>query len=305
MRIPPPKVQVFQTPRSSSFQAIIQRMRGVFHSFQANRQPVSSGTMNALIQIQRQDLLTGLVEVTYPGEMQSILLFNLGAPFALYHRTEDNWRKIPASQWGDAYSQANGEAAVIPLSGDGLRMCLMIFESGEGELEEVMLRPAGFAAHLETVKTREMASLLRVRDEAFHGLIVVPGGSVEVQDVLVFTPGGIHYDIKSLMRLIGTEDRLMRLTQVEFPNLPQFMQEYALRVAFLTLSEIALRRFEQLAGDTLVDLLGQEVNNYAFHQGWKIQFFGCRVVHRQFFQEPAEAIVVYHSLFRVVRQYFQ
>ncbi|MEW5938413.1 MAG: hypothetical protein AB1750_02015 [Chloroflexota bacterium] len=278
-------------------------MHGPFPFFQKDRRPVSSGTLGALVQLQRQDLLTGLVEVLYPGEAQTLLFFNLGTPLVMYVQSEGNWRKVPASQWSDAFAQPNGEASVIPLGGDSLRTCLMALESGQGESEEILLRPPGFAAHLAQVKARETASLLRVRDEAFHGLLVVPGGMVDVQDVLIFSSSGIQTDAKTLTRLIGEEDRLMRVTQIEFPQFPPFMQEYALRVAFIALAEPAMKRFEQLAGDTLMELLGQEVNKYAYHQGWRIQFFGAHVAHRQFFQDAGEAMVVYRSLFRAIRQY--
>jgi hypothetical protein len=277
-------------------------MQGAFSFFPRDRRPVSSGTLSALIQLQRQDLLTGLVEIAYPGGGQALLFFNLGAPFSMYVQNEGNWRKAPSSQWSDVFAQPHGEASVIPLGGDGLRICLIALESGQGEAEEILLRPAGFEAHLAQVKARETASLLRVRDEAFHGLIVVPGGGMEVQDALVFSPSGVHVDARTLIRLIGVEDRLMRVSQVELTQF-SLMQEYALRMAFLGLAEPAMKRFEQLAGDTLMELLGQEVNTYAYHQGWKIQFFGSQVVHRQFFLDAGEAMVVYRSLFRVVRQY--
>ena len=52
-----------------------------------------------------------------------------------------------------------------------------------------------------------------------------------------------------------------------------------------------------------MEALGQEVNRFAFHQGWKIQFFGSHVQHRQFFQNVPEATAVYRSLFRAVRSY--
>jgi hypothetical protein len=106
-----------------------------------------------------------------------------------------------------------------------------------------------------------------------------------------------------LNRLVAAEDRLVRVSQVEFTDLPQFLQEYALRVAFLALTQPALKRFEELAGDVLTDSLGAEVNNYAFHQGWNIHFFGDRVSHRQFFQEMNEATLVYRSLYRIIRHY--
>jgi hypothetical protein len=278
-------------------------MQGTFPSFQKDRQPVSSGTLSALIQIQRQDLLTGLVDIAYPGDAQALLFFNLGTPFAMYFQEEGNWRKVPSTQWSDIFAQPRGEANVIPLGGDGLRTYIMALESVSGQIEEILVRSGGFAAHLEQVKARDSASLLRVREEAFHGLVVVPGQHVDIQDVLTFSPAGIQTEMKALTRLIGDQDRLIHVTQVEFPQFPQFMQEYALRIVFLALTEPALKRFEQLAGDVLVDSLGQEVNNYAFHQGWKIQIFGDRVMHRQFFQETGEATVVYRSLFRVIRHY--
>ena len=278
-------------------------MSGTFSFFSNERQPVSSGTLSALIQLQRQDLLTGVVEIVYPGDVQALLFFNLGAPFTMYFYEEGNWRRVPSTQWNDIFAQANGQASIIPLGGDCVRTCIMALEAGQGQPEELLLRPAGFEEHLGRVKVGDSASLLRVRDEAFHSLMVIPGRGVNIQDVLIFTPSGIQTDAKTLMRLLGGEDRLIRISQIEFSQFPHFMEEYALRVAFLSLAEPALKRFEQLAGDTLVEALGREVNNYAYHQGWKIQFFGDRVVHRQYFQEAGEATVVYRSLFRLIRHY--
>lgn len=278
-------------------------MQGSFSSFAKESQPVSSGTLSALIQLQRQDLLTGLVELTYSEGVQALLFFNLGTPFALYSYQGEHWRKVPNTQWNDVFAQPHGKASVIPLGGDGVRVCLLALESAQGRSEEILLRPGGFLELMKQVKARETVSLLRVRDEALHGLVVVPGRGLGLEDVLVFSPAGIQSDLKSLVRLLGDDDRLIRVSHVEFLPQSELMQEYALKVVFLGMVIPALTRFEQLAGDTLLESLGREVNNYAFHQGWKIQIYGNRVTHRQFFPEPGEALLVYRGLLRVMRHY--
>lgn len=274
-----------------------------FSSFPKSRQSVSSGTLSALIQLQRQDLLTGMVDVAYDDGSQALLFFNVGTPFVLFYRGEGAWRKVPSSQWNDIFAQPDGKAAIVPLSGDALRMCLLALEAGTGETEEILLRPAGFRTYLAEVQSRDAASLLWVREEALQGFILVPGRKVRVQDALVFSPSGMQVDAEAISRLTGLEDRLLRISNFEFVDIPSFLREYALRVVFLSLAEPALKRFEQLAGDTLMESMGQEVNRYAFHQGWKIQVFGDQVQHRQFFQDVTEATTVYRSLFRMMRQY--
>ncbi len=259
--------------------------------------------MGALIQLQRQDLLTGVVEVVYSGTEQALLFFNLGAPFALYYLADGAWRKIPSTHWTDIFSFSNGEAGVLPLGGDSLRILMMALEAGSSPSEELLLRPEGLTTYIEQVKARETATLLRLRDEQFYGLIVLPGKRIPVQDVAVFSPEGILTDSKGMTRLTAAKDELIHVSQVEFDGLPSSMQEYALRVVFLALTQPMLKRFDELAGDTLTESLDQEINSYAFHQGWKIQFFGDQVSHRQFFQELSEAFLVYRSLFRVMRHY--
>ena len=274
-----------------------------FSSFPKTRQPVSSGTLSALIQLQRQDLLTGMVDISYDEGSQALLFFNVGTPFVLFYRGEAAWRKAPASQWPDIFARPDGKAAIVPLGGDALRMCLLALEAGTSESEEILLRPAGFNTYLEEVQARDAASLLWVREEALQGFILIPGRKVPVQDALVFSPSGMQTDGDAIARLTSLDDRLVRMTQFEFTEIPLFLREYALRVVFLTLAEPALKRFEELAGNTLVESMGQEVNRYAFHQGWRIQFFGDRIQHRQFFQDVTEATTVYRSLFRMMRQY--
>jgi hypothetical protein len=280
-------------------------MLSSFPTFRSTRQSVSAGTLSALVQLQRQDLLTGLIDIMYPGAEQAFLFFNLGVPFSLYFFDDGEARKILPTQWSDIFARPNGAAAVLSLSGDALRICLMALEADHKETEELLLRPAGLAAHIEQVKAQETVSLLRVRDDAFNGLILVAGSKVAVQDALVFSASGVMSGSKALAHLVSTEDRLLRVTLYEFLPAFDFIQEYALRVAFVALTQPVLVRFEQLAGDMLTDLLGREVNNYAYHQGWKIQFFGNQVLHRQFFSEAAEAAVVYRGLYRVVQHYFQ
>ena len=246
--------------------------------------------------------MTGLLDVVSEGE-QALLFFNVGSPFVLFHRGETKWRKVPSTQWNDVFARPNGQAAIIPLGGDALRMCLLALEAGAGESEEVLLRPAGFKLYLENVQTRDAATLIWVREEALQGFILVPGRKLPLRDALVFSPAGQKSDADALSMLFKLDDRLLRISQFEFSEFPPFLQEYALRVVFLLLAEPALKRFEQLAGDTLMEALSQEVNRFAFHQGWKIQFFGERVQHRQYFQDVSEAAAVYRSFFRVLKQY--
>ena len=276
-----------------------------FPTYPNTRQSVSAGTLSALVQLQRQDLLTGMVDIEYPGAGHAFLLFNLGVPFALYFFDDSGARKVLPTQWSDIFARPNGEAAVLPLNGDALRVCLMALEVDRKQTEELLLRPAGLAAYIEQVKAQETVSLLRLRDGAFSGLVVVPGNKVAVRDALVFSTSGVVTDSNALSFLGACTDELLRVTRFEISPSPGFMQEYALRVAFMTITEPAISRFGQLAGDVLADSLGREVNNYAYHQGWKIQFFGNQILHRQFFLDAAEAVMVYRSLYRVIQHYFQ
>ena len=280
-------------------------MQEFFTFFQNERRPVSPGTLSALIQLQRQELLTGLVEVTYPGDEQALLFFNLGVPFCLYYLSDGIWRKIPSTHWTDIFSLSDGEALILPLGGDGLRVLLLALDSGADHREELTLRPAALASHIAQLKAGKSVTLLRVRDEAFHGVVIFPGRGLPVQDVILFSPRAVLTESPGLARLTGAGDRLLRITQREFEDVPIFMQEYAFRVAFLSITQSALKRFEELAGDILTESLGQEVNKYAYHQGWKIQFFGDHVSHRQYFAELSEAMLVYRSLYRLIRHYFQ
>lgn len=278
-------------------------MLRTFSSFPKNRQPVTSGTLSALIQLQRQDLLTGLVDVAYEDGSQALLFFNVGTPFVMFFKTEENWRKVPPSQWSDMFARPNGAAAIVPLGGDALRISLLAMEAGSDETEAILIRPAGLRAHMTELKTRDAASLLWVKHEALQAMIIVPGRNVPIQDAVTFSPSGVSTDGEAVANLTGLGDQLLHILQFEYPGFPDFLGEYALRVVFLTLAESSLKRFEELAGDALVDSLGQEVNRYAFHQGWKIQFFGERVQHRQFFQSGTEASAVYRGLFRTMREY--
>lgn len=278
-------------------------MLRTFSSFPKTRQPVSSGTLSALIQLQRQDLLTGLVDVAYGDGSQALLFFNVGSPFVMFFQTEGNWRKVPSSQWSDMFARPDGAAAVVPLGGDALRISLLAMEAGSAQTEAILIRPSGLRAHMAEVKTRDAASLLWVKNEAFQALILIPGRNIPIQDALVFSPSGMATDADAIAQLGKLDDQLLHVSQFEFLEFPSYMREYALRIAFLTLAEPSLKRFEQLAGDTLVESLGQEVNRYAFHQGWKIQFFGNQIQHRQFFRDTTEAATVYRSLFRAIRNY--
>lgn len=278
-------------------------MLRTFSSFPKNRQPVSSGTLSALIQLQRQDLLTGLVDVAYEDGSQALLFFNVGSPFVMFFQSDGNWRKVPSAQWTDIFARPGGGAAIVPLGGDALRLSILALEAGASQTEAILLRPTRLKAHMDEVQARDAASLLWVRDETVQGLILVPGRKVPIKDALVFSPSGLQTDGDALATLGGLEVQLLHISQYEFLEFPPFMREYALRVVFLALVEPALKRFEQLAGDTLVESLGQEVNRFAFHQGWKIQFFGEHVQHRQYFQDVGEATTVYRSLFRMMKQY--
>ena len=278
-------------------------MQGLFPTFQKDRQPVSAGTLSALIQLRRQDLLTGLIDVSYPNDEQVLLFFNVGTPFLMYFHTEGAWRKVPATQWTDIFSRANGLAATLPLGGDALRTCLLALESERDLTGESALRPQEFKSRLEQARSGERVSLFKVRDEALLGLVIVAGNKLPIQDAIVFSSDGLMNDARALTRLTASSDRTYQVSHFEFADMPVFMQEYALRVAFVALTQPALQRFEELAGDTLADSLGKEVSNYALHQGWRIQFFRDRVAHRQYFTGPTEAVVAYRSLYRVIQHY--
>jgi len=276
-----------------------------FTFFQKEARPVTPGTLSALIQLQRQELLTGLMAIAYPGEEQALLLFNLGAPFSLYYLADGIWRKIPSTHWNDIFSLSDGEAVILPLSGNSLRLLLLALESSTQPREELSLRPAALVTYIETLKRQDGVSLLRVRDDDFQGIAVFPGLKLPVQDVVLFSENGTQVDAAGLARLTSTGDRLIRVSKTDFDELPAMLQEYALRVVFLSLVQAALKRFDEMAGDTLTDSLGLELNQYASHQGWQIQFFGKHISHRQFFMELGEATTVYRSLYKLMRHFLQ
>lgn len=278
-------------------------MLRTFSSFPKNRRSVTSGTLSALIQLQRQDLLTGLVDVAYEDGSQALMFFNVGSPFVMFFQAEGNWRKVPSSQWTDMFARPDGSAAIVPLGGDALRISLLAMEAGTSATEAILIRPSGLRTHMAELKTREAASLLWVKNEAFQALTLIPGRNIPIQETLVFSPSGMATDADAITQLGKLDDQLLHVSQFEFLEFPSFMREYALRIVFLTLAVPSLKRFEQLAGDTLVESLGQEVNRYAFHQGWKIQFYGNHVQHQQFFRDELEAATVYRSLFRTIRTY--
>lgn len=280
-------------------------MRNLFPTLPNSRQLVSSGTLSALIQLKRQDLFTGLMEVMYPNDSRAILLFNVGSPFALFLMDDTIAYKIHPDEWGDVFARQKGSASLLPLSGDGLRACLLVLEGGAETEEEVTLRPDRMEAYLAEVTADTAISLLTAHAQAFWGVMILPGSSMAVQDSLTFTDKGVFSDPRGLFNFAPSGDQLIRLTRRTFREVPQSLNEYALRVIFLSLAQAALERFEQLAGDRLVDSLGFEINNFAYHQGWKIQFFGKRLLHQQFFPSVEEAAQVYRSMFRQMGAYMQ
>jgi hypothetical protein len=280
-------------------------MSWTFSSFPSSRQAVSSGTLSALIQLQRQDLLTGLIDVAYAGGSQTLLFFNVGTPFAMFFRNEESWRKVPSSQWTEHYARPAGEAAIVPLSGDTLRLSLLALEAGTVQTEAIQLRPSRLIDHLEELRARNAVDLLWVKNGALQGLLLTPGWDVPLRDACIFTARGVQTAADAIARLSEMDDQLLQISQFEYPQLPGFLNEYALRVAFLSLIGPSFRRFEQLAGNTLTEALGQEINRYALHQGWKIQVYGDQVQHRQFFEGVSEATTVYRGLFRAIRNYTQ
>ena len=280
-------------------------MRNLFPALPNSRQLVSSGTLSALIQLKRQDLFTGLMEVMYPNESRAILLFNLGSPFALFLMDEAIAYKIHPDEWGDVFARQNGSASLLTLSGDGLRACLLVLEGGAETEEEVTLRPDRMDAYLAEVTSDSAISLLTAQARSFWGVMILPGNNLPVQDALTFTDKGVFSDPRGLFNFAPSGDQLIRMTRRTFRDMPVSLHEYALRVTFLSLAQAALERFEQLAGDRLVDSLGFEINNFTYHQGWKIQFFGKRLLHQEFFPSVEEAAQVYRSLFRQMGSYMQ
>ena len=273
-------------------------MKDLFSSLPVVHQHVSAGYVNALIQMHRHELFTGVMITKYPaGEMLASVFWE-GDHLGLFQCLEETNLTILRQNWSVELDRADADASLLALTVEELRVFQMFLESVTDGAEQSLLSAVELPTQLKDWSSLEKSSLVWVSSGRFASIISITGFGDSTLECVDIVDGSAHFsrhNVNNRDAFAGGEYEVVRYT---CSNRQDIWRENGLRLAFNPLMQALIARFQELAGRILAERLCDQLSGWCAGGGWKISIASNGVTNRQFFVSLAQAVRAYHGIIK-------
>ena len=273
-------------------------MKEFFSSLPVIHQNVSGGYVQALVQIHRQELFTGMMSMSYPSDQVLALLFWEGQPLNLYRCLKDRSENIPRQDWSAELDRPNAAVSQLSLALDELRLIRVLFESVVEGADRALLASPDLMIRLKDWAMLEEESLVWVSSGRGSTLGLVGGFGDPSFECTDLVDGSAHFARRNTEGADFPAGSDYEVVRYACRNRQKAWREHKLRLAFNPFMQLLVSRFGELAGRILAERLCRQLSNWCEDGGWKISIGGNGVANRHFFESLEQAVGVYVGLVR-------
>lgn len=277
-------------------------MKQLFAAIPIVLQRASAERVQALIQMHRQDRLTGLLQMSYPSQGPLVMALLHGEPHALYRYEDGHWGVVPRQYWKSELNHPNATVHRLLLSVEALRVCKTFFEAWWIRTETLTLPSKELPYRLSSWALMPQPNLIHLSMDGSESLFVLLGNGTSILEGLELADGSAQFIVESAANLQVLADTIYQVARYESDGEQDVWREYGLRLALVALIRVMMVRFGELAGSTLAERLCAQLTSWCQNRGWDITVNSNGVVHRQFFDGLDEAIRAYASMLMCFRQ---
>ena len=273
-------------------------MKDLFSSLPVIHQHVSAGYVNALIQMRRQELFTGVMVTKYPaGEMLASLFWE-GDHLGLFQCFEETNLSIPSQNWPLELERADADASLLTLTVEGLRVLQMFLELAVGGGEQSLLSSVELPDRLKKWSLLKEGGLVRISSSQFASIISIAGFADPNLECVDIVDGSAHFSRRNVNNQDAFGSGEYQVVRYTCSNEQDVWRENGLRLAFNPLVQALIARFQELAGRILAERLCDQLSRWCAGGGWKISIGSNGVTDHQFFASLTQAVRAYHGIIR-------
>lgn len=254
---------------------------------------VSRGFVDALIQTQREELLTGLMRLHYPSGEILIFTFLEGVQQNLYLSLEKSTDVIPRQSWAYSLDRPDASVAFLSLSVEGMRLMRVAYEAPIFQVEHLACSGDELAERTQLWASDQCPAIVHVGAGMINRIYLMAGNSAPIIEELSITGSATRLSLSdaSFPKSLPRADYVV--TRYISDSNHRVWEEYELRFAFHALVRTLLNRFSELAGRVLTERLCQQISLWLQEGGWSINVTLNGVTNRQYFESIEEAKSAY------------
>src|SRR5260221_1365603 len=150
------------------------------------QQNLSLGYVEVLIQVQRQELFTGLMRISYPSGENFVFMFLDGVQQKLYHCFEAKTEIVDHQSWSQVLNRPGASVGFLPLGVDGLRLIRVICEAPVQE-EQTSLSYNELVERVRLWVDSPAPGFIYIRSGNIHRIHVLAGNPNPIIEELTVT----------------------------------------------------------------------------------------------------------------------
>jgi hypothetical protein len=260
----------------------------------------SARQIQSILQMYRQDLLTGVMITGYPTGEELFFLFAKGRGIAIYSVSAVKVERYqPSSVSGLIADRGDGNIRTLPLSPQTLRLAKILIEQND-------------RGETRTAKTSEIQplllewgklpqpSLVHIRWAEAEGAVLLPGNGAEPDHSFFITHGSVLEQQKAYKEFAHWHEPACVLFRLQDDGQMAAWQDYDLHSAFGAMAEQVLARYQNFVGRSFLNKLAEDVNTLSRNRGWNIASFGDTISDQQIFDQLTDAVDAYQAIFRIM-----
>ncbi|RPI33459.1 MAG: hypothetical protein EHM70_05940 [Chloroflexota bacterium] len=255
----------------------------------------SLGYAQAILRVNYQYFLTGLVEIQLDPESKFVLLVSEGNQAGAYHIQGNACREIEFSDLPDIWQKGDAAIRSMNLPRESIRAVKEVLEWSPPR-DEVECDSKSVAQYLDQYRDENASGLVRVSWPRTEGFVTVWHGRMLNPDTVFSTPNGVEAGAAMARQITNNPESGCILTFYQAIPGTQTYQQQCLRVAVAQWSKGILDRYLQLVGRSLLTALANDLNNKMGAQSWFIQVIGDSIIDTDVFANIAAANQAYTAL---------
>ncbi len=252
-----------------------------------------------MLSIYQQDLLTGLVRLVpsqRPEESVNLIYVD-GTVLAVYQQSATGTVRYATESRSMILPKVNASLYAYQFSSAFVRLVLAIFEqkktiSGQKIATQLVLNT------IDEIRKKNEVSIVHLAWPSAEAFILVPGHGLPARQQLFWSQN----QVMILPNLARWSEPECSLTVYTGDVAGSAWSENHLILSYDFLCERIFSRYSDLAGESLVRRLEDQLSTYSRTQAWKINFLGRTVEDTHSFSSEAERSHAYQTLLQIAQR---
>jgi hypothetical protein len=274
-------------------------MDGLFPLATVNKIFLSTPQLGPLFSKYLQNRLTGVLQVDFAPENRLFFLFVQGTAINTYLLTPESRIKISIDEAGPLLGKTRGEASLLNLPLEGIRISKLLLESPQrgGAFQ---LQTRDLIQRIDGWSNSATAIAIQIKWANAEAVMVFPGHDAPVQPMIFVKEGQIATELNALSAITSWNEPTCSVSILPQREDVDAWKEYQLHLTFSKTAELVITHYNELAGRSLVSVLNQDIYDETLKRGWRISCIGNGILDHHIFPSPTAAAEAYRQLFNLI-----